>query len=121
MRWPHQETAPGPLTFHNEELPEEIGAGFTLAKTAALPDSQARPRSGKHPHRFGQTIADELSLPFEKRSDGDRRIPRDAVYAARFGSRTTPTITPQFAARSCFCARSLVGVAARNGMSSRRD
>jgi nicotinate dehydrogenase subunit B len=91
-----QETAPAPHGFHNEELPKEIGAWLHIGEDGMVTGFAGKAEIGQNVRTsLAQTIADELGVAFEnvRMVLGDTALtPFDA---GTFGSRTTPTITPQ--------------------------
>ncbi len=91
-----QETAPAPRGFHNEELPKEIGAWLHIGEDGMVTGFAGKAEIGQNVRTsLAQTIADELGVAFEnvRMVLGDTALtPFDA---GTFGSRTTPTITPQ--------------------------
>ena len=91
-----QETAPGPRGFHSEALPKEIGAWLHIGEDGTVTGFVGKAEIGQNARTtLAQTIADELGVPFESVHMvlGDTALtPWDA---GTFGSRTTPTITPQ--------------------------
>ena len=91
-----QETAPGPRGFHSEELPKEIGAWLHIGEDGTVTGFVGKAEIGQNVRTtLAQTIADELGVPFDSVHMvlGDTALtPWDA---GTFGSRTTPTITPQ--------------------------
>ena len=91
-----QETAPGPRGFHSEELPKEIGAWLHIGEDGTVTGFVGKAEVGQNVRTaLAQTIADELGVPFDSVHMvlGDTALtPWDA---GTFGSRTTPTITPQ--------------------------
>jgi len=91
-----QETAPGHRSFHNEELPKEIGAWLHVGEDGTVTGFTGKAEIGQNIRTaLAQTIADELRVPFES----VRMVTADTALtpfdAGTFGSRTTPTITPQ--------------------------
>jgi nicotinate dehydrogenase subunit B len=91
-----QETAPGPRTFHNEELPKDINAWLHVGEDGSVTGFTGKAEIGQNIRTaLAQTIADELRVPFES----VRMVTADTALtpfdAGTFGSRTTPTITPQ--------------------------
>jgi CO/xanthine dehydrogenase Mo-binding subunit len=91
-----QETAPGPRGFHNEELPKEIGAWLHIGEDGAVTGFAGKAEIGQNVRTsLAQTIADELGVAFAS----VRMVLADTALtpfdAGTFGSRTTPTITPQ--------------------------
>lgn len=109
-----QETAPSPHGFHNEELPNEIGAWLHIGENGIVTGFTGKAEIGQNIRtQLAQTIADELGVPFNdvRMVTGDTDLcPFDA---GTFGSRTTATMTPQFR-RACAAARNaLVEMAAK--------
>ena len=91
-----QETAPGPHGFHNEELPEEIGAWLHIGEDGTVTGFAGKAEIGQNVRTsLAQTIADELGVAFAS----VRMVLADTALtpfdAGTFGSRTTATITPQ--------------------------
>jgi nicotinate dehydrogenase subunit B len=94
---PAQETAPGPKAFHPEELPTEIGAWLHIGEDGKVTGFVGKAEMGQNIRTsLSQTIADELCVSFEN----VRLVMADTAItpfdAGTFGSRTTPTMTPQF-------------------------
>lgn len=92
-----QETAPGPKGFHNEELPTSIGAWLHISEDGTVTGFTGKAEIGQNIRtELAQTIADELGVRFEN----VRMVTADTALcpfdAGTFGSRTTPTMTPQF-------------------------
>lgn len=92
-----QETAPGPKAFHPEELPTEIGAWLHIGEDGKVTGFVGKAEMGQNIRTsLSQTIADELCVSFEN----VRLVMADTAVtpfdAGTFGSRTTPTMTPQF-------------------------
>ena len=91
-----QETAPGHRSFHNEELPKDINAWLHVGEDGSITGFTGKAEIGQNIRTaLAQTIADELRVPFES----VRMVTADTALtpfdAGTFGSRTTPTITPQ--------------------------
>jgi len=91
-----QETAPGPHGFHPEELPKEIGAWLHIGEDGSVTGFVGKAEIGQNVRTaLAQTIADELGVQFAS----VRMVLADTALtpfdAGTFGSRTTPTITPQ--------------------------
>jgi nicotinate dehydrogenase subunit B len=91
-----QETAPGPHGFHNEELPKEIGAWLHIGEDGTVTGFVGKAEIGQNVRTsLAQTIADELGVAFAS----VRMVLADTALtpfdAGTFGSRSTPTITPQ--------------------------
>jgi isoquinoline 1-oxidoreductase len=91
-----QETAPGHRSFHNEELPKDISAWLHIGEDGSVTGFTGKAEIGQNIRTaLAQTIADELRVPFE----AVRMVTADTFLtpfdAGTFGSRTTPTITPQ--------------------------
>jgi len=107
-----QETAPGHRSFHMEELPNEISAWLHVGEDGTVTGFTGKAEIGQNIRTsLAQTIADELRVPFEsvRMVTGDTALtPFDA---GTFGSRTTPTITPQLR-RVAWAARDILVAAA---------
>jgi nicotinate dehydrogenase subunit B len=91
-----QETAPGHRSFHNEELPNDITAWLHVGEDGTVTGFTGKAEIGQNIRTsLAQTIADELRVPFES----VRMVTADTALTpfdmGTFGSRTTPTITPQ--------------------------
>ena len=91
-----QETAPGHRSFHNEELPKDISAWLHVGEDGSVTGFTGKAEIGQNIRTsLAQTIADELRVPFES----VRMVTADTALTpfdmGTFGSRTTPTITPQ--------------------------
>ena len=91
-----QETAPGHWSFHNEELPKDISAWLHVGEDGSVTGFTGKAEIGQNIRtELAQTIADELRVPFES----VRMVMADTALtpfdAGTFGSRTTPTMTPQ--------------------------
>src|SRR5256885_6510462 len=91
-----QETAPGHRSFHNEEWPKDINAWLHIGEDGTVTGFTGKAEIGQNARaELAQTIADELRVPFES----VRMVMADTALtpfdAGTFGSRTTPTITPQ--------------------------
>jgi isoquinoline 1-oxidoreductase len=91
-----QETAPGHRSFHNEDLPKDISAWLHIGDDGTVTGFTGKAEIGQNIRTaLAQTIADELRVPFES----VRMVTADTALtpfdAGTFGSRTTPTITPQ--------------------------
>lgn len=91
-----QETAPGGRGFHNEELPNEIGAWLHIGEDGSVTGFVGKVEVGQNVRTsLAQTIADELKVPFEsvRMVMGDTEL--SPFDMGTFGSRSTPTMTPQ--------------------------
>jgi isoquinoline 1-oxidoreductase len=109
-----QETAPGHPSFHNEELPKDISAWLHVGEDGSVTGFTGKAELGQNIRTsLAQTIADELRVPFES----VRMVTADTALtpfdAGTFGSRTTPTITPQLRRVAVAARDLLVGVAAK--------
>lgn len=109
-----QETAPGPHGFHNEELPKEIGAWLHIGEDGTVTGFAGKAEIGQNVRTsLAQTIADELGVAFAS----VRMVLADTALtpfdAGTFGSRTTPTITPQLRKVAAAARRLLVAKAAK--------
>jgi len=109
-----QETPAGSRSFHNEELPKTITSWLHVGEDGVVTGFTGKAEVGQNIRTsISQTIADELRVPFES----VRLVMADTTLtpfdAGTFGSRTTPTMTPQFR-RVAEAARDLlIGVAAK--------
>jgi nicotinate dehydrogenase subunit B len=109
-----QETAPGPRSFHSEELPKEITSWLHVGEDGVVTGFTGKAEIGQNIRTsLAQTIADELHVPFES----VRIVTADTALtpfdAGTFGSRTTPTMTPQFRRVASAARDLLIGVAAK--------
>src|SRR5216683_1946299 len=109
-----QETAPGHGSFHNEELPKDISAWLHIGEDGGVTGFTGKAEIGQNIRtELAQTIADELRVPFES----VRMVTADTALtpfdAGTFGSRTTPTITPQLRRVASAARDLLVEVAAK--------
>ncbi len=109
-----QETAPGSPSFHNEELPKEITSWLHVGEDGVVTGFTGKAEMGQNIRTsISQTIADELRVPFES----VRLLMADTALtpfdAGTFGSRTTPTMTPQFRRVAAAARDLLIGVAAK--------
>ena len=91
-----QETAPAHRSFHNEELSKDTNAWLHVGEDGSITGFTGKAEIGQNIRTaLAQTIADELRAPFES----VRMVTADTALtpfdAGTFGSRTTPTITPQ--------------------------
>jgi len=91
-----QETAPPSRGFHPQDLPKEIDAWLHIGEDGTVTAFSGKVEIGQNIRtELAQTVADELRVPLEsvRMVVGDTALtPFDA---GTFGSRTTPTITPQ--------------------------
>jgi CO/xanthine dehydrogenase Mo-binding subunit len=109
-----QETAPGSRSFHNEEPPKEITSWLHVGEDGVVTGFTGKAEMGQNIRTsVSQTIADELRVPFES----VRLVMADTSLtpfdAGTFGSRTTPTMTPQFRRVAEAARNLLIGVAAK--------
>lgn len=109
-----QETAPSPRAFHNEGLPKEIDAWLHIGEDGTVTGFTGKAEMGQNIRtELSQTIADELSVPFES----VRMVMADTALcpfdAGTFGSRTTPTMTPQFRRAAAAARKLLLELAAK--------
>jgi len=109
-----QETAPGSPSFHSEESPKEITSWLHIGEDGMVTGFTGKAEMGQNIRTsISQTLADELRVPFEsvRLVMGDTALtPFDA---GTFGSRTTPTMTPQFRRVAEAARNLLIGVAAK--------
>ena len=109
-----QETAPGSPSFHGEELPTEITSWLHIGEDGAVTGFTGKAEMGQNIRTsISQTVADELRVPFAT----VRLVMADTALtpfdAGTFGSRTTPTMTPQFRRVAEAARNLLIGVAAK--------
>ncbi|HKW35663.1 MAG TPA: molybdopterin cofactor-binding domain-containing protein [Candidatus Acidoferrum sp.] len=109
-----QETPAGSRSFHNEELPKEITSWLHVGEDGVVTSFTGKAEVGQNIRTsMSQTIADELRAPF----DSVRLVMADTSLtpfdAGTFGSRTTPTMTPQFRRVAEAARNLLIGVAAK--------
>src|SRR4029077_16820822 len=83
-----QETAPGPRSFHSEELPQEITSWLHVGEDGTVTGFTGKVEIGQNIRTsLAQTIADELRVPFES----VRMVTADTALtpfdAGTFGSR----------------------------------
>jgi nicotinate dehydrogenase subunit B len=109
-----QETAPGHRSFHSEELPKDLSAWLHVGEDGSVTGFTGKAEIGQNIRtELAQTIADELRVPFES----VRMVMADTALtpfdAGTFGSRTTPTMTPQLRRVAAVARDLLVGVAAK--------
>jgi nicotinate dehydrogenase subunit B len=108
-----QETAPS-RAFHNEELPTEISAWLHIGEDGAVTAFTGKAELGQNIRTaLAQTVADELRVPFTS----VRMVMADTALspfdAGTFGSRTTPTLTPQFRRMAAGARQLLIDEAAK--------
>jgi nicotinate dehydrogenase subunit B len=108
-----QETAPS-RAFHNEELPKQISAWLHIGEDGVVTGFTGKAEMGQNVRTsLAQTIADELRVPFES----VRMVTADTALtpfdAGTFGSRTTPSMTPQFRRVAAAVRGILVATAAK--------
>jgi nicotinate dehydrogenase subunit B len=108
-----QETAPA-RHFHNEPLPTDITAWLHVGEDGTITAFTGKAEIGQNIRtELAQTVADELRVPFES----IRMVMADTALcpfdAGTFGSRTTPTMTPQLRRVANAARDILVGVAAK--------
>ena len=108
-----QETAAS-RGFHNEELPTEIDAWLHIGEDGAVTVFTGKVEVGQNARTsLTQSVADELRVPFEsiRLVMGDTALtPFDM---GTFGSRTTPTMSPQLRRVAAAARDLLVEVAAK--------
>jgi nicotinate dehydrogenase subunit B len=108
-----QETAPS-RHFHNEPLPTDIAAWLHVGEDGTITAFTGKTEIGQNIRtELAQTVADELRVPFES----VRMVMADTALcpfdAGTFGSRTTPTMTPQLRRVANAARDILVNVAAK--------
>lgn len=109
-----QETAPGSRSFHNEDLPKEIHSWLHVGEDGTVTGFTGKAEMGQNIRTsISQTLADELRVPFEQVKLVMADTALTPFDAGTFGSRTTPTMTPQFRRVAEAARNLLVGVAAQ--------
>jgi nicotinate dehydrogenase subunit B len=108
-----QETAPS-KSFHNEELPTDITAWLHVGQDGTVTAFTGKAEIGQNIRtELSQVVADELRVRF----DTVRMVMADTALtpfdAGTFGSRTTPTMTPQLRHVASVARDLLVGFAAK--------
>jgi len=108
-----QETAPS-HGFHPQELPSDISAWLHIGEDGVVTAFCGKVEIGQNIRTsLSQTVADELRVPFEsvRMVMGDTSLtPFDA---GTFGSRTTPSMTPQLRRVASAARDLLIEVAAK--------
>src|SRR5262249_31720550 len=109
-----QETPAGSHGFHNEPLPSDITAWLHVGEDGMVTAFTGKAEIGQNIRtELAQTVADELRVPFAS----VRMVMADTALtpfdAGTFGSRTTPTMTPQLRRVANAARDILVGVAAK--------
>ena len=109
-----QETGPSRRGFRSEELPKEISAWLHIGEDGRVTAFSGKAEMGQNIRTsMAQNVADELRVPFAtvRMVMGDTGLtPWDA---GTFGSRTTPTMTPQLRRVAAAARDLLVEVAAK--------
>jgi CO/xanthine dehydrogenase Mo-binding subunit len=109
-----QELTPQSKSFRNEKLPEDISAWLHIGEDGIVTGFTGKAEIGQNIRTsLAQTIADELRVPFEsvRMTTADTLLtPFDA---GTFGSRSTPTMTPQLRRAAAAARGLLVAEAAR--------
>jgi CO/xanthine dehydrogenase Mo-binding subunit len=109
-----QETAPGSRSFHNEELPNEITSWLHVGEDGVVTGFTGKAEMGQNIRTsISQSIADELRVAFESVRLTMADTAQTPFDAGTFGSRTTPTMTPQFRRVAEAARNLLIGVAAK--------
>ena len=109
-----QETAPGHRSFHMEDLPKDISAWLHIGEDGTVTGFTGKAEIGQNIRTsLAQTIADELRVRFES----VRMVTADTALTpfdmGTFGSRTTPTISPQLRRVASAARDLLIEAAAR--------
>ncbi len=109
-----QELAPQSKSFHKEDLPEDISAWLHIGEDGVVTGFTGKAEIGQNIRTsLAQTIADELHVLFES----VRMVTADTTLspfdAGTFGSRSTPTMTPQFRRVAAAARQLLVAEAAK--------
>src|SRR5438094_9690946 len=107
--------APGNRSFQNEELPKDIGAWLHVGEDGSVTGFTGKAEIGQNIRtELAQTIADELRVPFESVHMVMADTALTPFDAGTFGSRTTPTMTPQLRRVAAAARDILVEAAAKN-------
>jgi nicotinate dehydrogenase subunit B len=109
-----QETAPQSKSFHPEDLPKDINAWLHIGEDGIVTGFTGKAEIGQNIRTsLAQTIADELRVPFAS----VRMVTADTTLtpfdAGTFGSRSTPSMTPQFRRVAAVARELLVAEAAK--------
>lgn len=109
-----QELAPQSKSFHKEDLPEDISAWLHIGEDGVVTGFTGKAEIGQNIRTsLAQTISDELRVPFET----VRMVTADTLLspfdAGTFGSRSTPTMTPQFRRVAAAARQLLIAEAAK--------
>jgi CO/xanthine dehydrogenase Mo-binding subunit len=109
-----QETPASSQGFHNENLPNDITAWLYVGEDDTVTAFTGKAEIGQNIRtELAQTVADELRVPFAS----VRMVMADTALtpfdAGTFGSRTTPTMTPQLRRVANAARDILVGLAAK--------
>ncbi len=92
-----QETAPQSKGFHPEELPTDISAWLHISEDGTVTGFTGKAEIGQNIRTsLAQTIADELRVPFESVHMVTADTTLTPFDAGTFGSRSTPSMTPEF-------------------------
>jgi isoquinoline 1-oxidoreductase len=108
-----QETAPS-RGFHSEELPTQISAWLHVGEDGSITVFTGKVEVGQNIRTsLAQSVADELRVPFEsiRMVMGDTTL--TPLDMGTFGSRTTPTMSPQLRRVAAAARDLLVEVAAK--------
>ena len=109
-----QETAPGHRSFHGEELPKEITSWLHVGEDGMVTGFTGKAEMGQNVRTsISQTLADELRVPFDRVKLVMADTALTPFDAGTFGSRTTPTMSPQFRRVAEAARNLLIGVAAK--------
>jgi nicotinate dehydrogenase subunit B len=109
-----QETPAASRGFHNEPLPNDITSWLHVGEDGTVTALTGKAEIGQNIRtELAQVVADELRVPFDR----VRMIMADTALvpfdAGTFGSRTTPTMTPQLRRVASVARDLLVEVAAK--------
>jgi isoquinoline 1-oxidoreductase len=109
-----QETPPQSKSFHREDLPEDISGWLHIGEDGTVTGFTGKAEIGQNIRTsLAQTIADELRVPFES----VKLVTADTLLtpfdAGTFGSRSTPTMTPELRRAACAARELLLAEAAK--------
>ena len=91
-----QESGGGTRQNHSDELPEEITAWLHIGEDGKVTAFTGKVEMGQNIRTsLAQSVADELRVPFDKRTMVMGDTPLTPFDVGTFGSRTTPTMAPQ--------------------------
>ena len=109
-----QETAPQSKSFHRDDLPEDISGWLHIGEDGTVTGFTGKAEIGQNIRTsLAQTIADELRVPFESVKVVTADTLLTPFDAGTFGSRSTPTMTPELRRAACAARELLLAEAAK--------